>query len=1036
MLDLEAKFSPRIIPASTEYPYGELKPNTATASNDGTPVTAAVGNDIEGFKQAAITRANIDPSGIPDNAINSQLLDGLDKRYLEIDYQAWTFATGGLLVDCSQAVEHTNNKWYSWGGIFPEGGKVVSAGTDPTVDAGYVSRVTPFEHLPIVGASSADNTGTTYVQDLIFDTYGHVTGLVSTEIREGNTSQTGIVQLTDSTGSTSTTTAATPNSVKNAYDLASAAIPSTQKGAVGGVATLDGSGKVPTTQLPSAYEIGAVPLTRTVNSKPLSEDVTITASDVNATPSSHVGGTGTAHGVATTSVAGFMSSSDKDKIDNALLKNDNLAGLAAPDTALSNLGVSTFIKTLLDDADAVTARATLGAQASDATLAALAGVTTAADKLIYATAHDVFTTTSITPFARTLIDDVDADAMRTTLGIDGLSVNDLRDELEPRISNNETVSEEALRRTYAEAGHDLIGRFSDTGLVVTTVTDVVLWEPTGIAYAYGGGLPHTIGAGETPVGNPSWVAKSTKTSRTDLTDNTSLLSEAHAKLRAGTAKVVCVGDSITYGHDTFSAGTVPPVSPHTQPRVTTPYPEQMIASLNLAYGVGNSVINRGYSGDTVKMSYNRWTTDPVANLAIIAFGINDAISGGVGISVAEYEDYLARTVTRYIRWGCGVVVSLSSLMAKGIESRPVEKYRAAAKRVADKYFCPVFDGSEIGLQNFDSEIQSDTVHFNQAGYSLFGNSVASFILAGGLLCIEHVISEETTHSVGYAGRTVTTGTITEGSGALTVQELIAQLTKGTAQRITYSFYLDADAAELYVIGQIPKGCTISFDFGGVRGRSTRKIINAVTTSDYAVASDTVRNTGSSRVFLGRVIGRGWHSVSISAPSADAAQAAYISAFTISPVSVEACMPTVWHCHERVFSIFDPQPTLQNLPAASALATFAVPAYLFGSLLYRGPGYFAHNFATIEIRSFSAGWHAYTKTVVTLSLDGTVKLLPMLAESTGENPVTVTSITGATLEGATGGGDLTINLNRPLAGYIEIRIRVADTPDIRAAYMPA
>ena len=84
--------------------------------------------------------------------------------------------------------------------------------------------------------------------------------------------------------------------------------------------------------------------------------------------------------------------------------------------------ITPFAKTLLDDANASTARATLGAQASDATLTALAGVTTAANKLIYATAPDVFTTTSITPFARTLIDDVDAAAMRTTLGIDELPV--------------------------------------------------------------------------------------------------------------------------------------------------------------------------------------------------------------------------------------------------------------------------------------------------------------------------------------------------------------------------------------------------------------------------------------------------------------------------------------------------------------------------------------------------------------------------------------------------------------------------------------
>lgn len=67
---------------------------------------------------------------------------------------------------------------------------------------------------------------------------------------------------------------------------------------------------------------------------------------------------------------------------------------------------------------------------------------------------------------------------------------------------------EAMRRSYAEAGYNLIGRFSTTGLVVNAATDVVLWEPTGIAYAYSGTLPHTIGTGETPIGNPSWVSKS------------------------------------------------------------------------------------------------------------------------------------------------------------------------------------------------------------------------------------------------------------------------------------------------------------------------------------------------------------------------------------------------------------------------------------------------------------------------------------------------------------------------------------------------
>ncbi len=49
--------------------------------------------------------------------------------------------------------------------------------------------------------------------------------IAGSKITIGTTSAVGVLQLTDSTSSTSTTTAATPNAVKSAYDLADAALP-------------------------------------------------------------------------------------------------------------------------------------------------------------------------------------------------------------------------------------------------------------------------------------------------------------------------------------------------------------------------------------------------------------------------------------------------------------------------------------------------------------------------------------------------------------------------------------------------------------------------------------------------------------------------------------------------------------------------------------------------------------------------------------------------------------------------------------------
>lgn len=96
---------------------------------------------------------------------------------------------------------------------------VVSANTDNiTVGASGINLAN------VTVSTSSATSGVNFVASVTTDNFGRVTGISTGSVRNATTTQTGIVQLDDSTSSVQTNRAATANAVKVTYDLAAAAL--------------------------------------------------------------------------------------------------------------------------------------------------------------------------------------------------------------------------------------------------------------------------------------------------------------------------------------------------------------------------------------------------------------------------------------------------------------------------------------------------------------------------------------------------------------------------------------------------------------------------------------------------------------------------------------------------------------------------------------------------------------------------------------------------------------------------------------------
>ena len=130
-------------------------------------------------------------------------------------------------------------------------------------------------------------------------------------------------------------------------------------------------------------------------------------------------------------------------------------------------------------------------QASDATLTAIAALTFSADTYMYATGADTFAVGTITSFTRTLLDDADASTWRTTLGL-GTMATQNTSSYNQRIST--TVDNTVLRHDGTTGAVQTSGvTISDSdvlsaaGVTVTGSNGVASTGRTEVTYVSPGG---------------------------------------------------------------------------------------------------------------------------------------------------------------------------------------------------------------------------------------------------------------------------------------------------------------------------------------------------------------------------------------------------------------------------------------------------------------------------------------------------------------------------------------------------------------------
>ncbi len=287
-----------------------------------------------------------------------------------------------------------------------------------------------------------------------------------------------------------------------------------------------------------------------------------------------------------------------------------------------------------------------------------------------------------------------------------------------RVSNS-ISAREALRRSYAEAGYNLVDGDFETGGIVTEVADVLLSKSTGHAYSWCGSLPKNVPDRSSPESTGGVNANAWNDASAHISTNPDRHAAVIQAMASGSPVKICVvGDSITNGIT-----------------VDTPYPYRLGEILREWYNNPNiEIIKRGYSGHDTGQVLEEHLPGIIADnadLYLIALGVNDARQDR-GITVDMYEERL-RTMAHRLSFAAVSFCSLTDVV--GLQSTDVtnpyaiDAYRSRMKHVAQTCGARYIDSYDI-MQRYmfnrgdaRGRLSRDRLHWNQEGYDLIAESI-------------------------------------------------------------------------------------------------------------------------------------------------------------------------------------------------------------------------------------------------------------------------------------------------------------------------